>query len=131
VIPKALDAIDRSDIESLVLNNVAEGRTTEYKEALPGGKDSDKKEFLADVSSFANASGGDLYYGVEEHRAANGSPTGVPASAGGLALPNADVEIRRVAWMPTDKKKPNRTTVQFHGLSAMACDCRRLSGLSM
>jgi hypothetical protein len=26
----------------------------------------------------------------------------------------------RLAWMPTDKKKPNRTPVQFHGFSAIS-----------
>ena len=36
-----------------------------------------------------------------------------------------------LAWMPTDKKKPNRTPVRFHGFSAISWDCRSLSGLSM
>ena len=36
-----------------------------------------------------------------------------------------------LAWMPTDKKKPNRTLVRFHDFSAMSWDYRRLSGLSM
>jgi predicted HTH transcriptional regulator len=59
------DRIDKTHIESLVTNEVPEGRTIEYKQALPGGNDVAKKEFLADVSSFANASGGDLLYGVD------------------------------------------------------------------
>ena len=45
----------RDDIDALVADAVKEGRTIEYKQAMPGGADADRKEFLADVSSFANA----------------------------------------------------------------------------
>jgi len=38
----------------------------DYKRDVPGESDQDKKEFLADISSFANATGGDLIYGVDE-----------------------------------------------------------------
>ncbi|HTV48310.1 MAG TPA: ATP-binding protein [Phycisphaerae bacterium] len=37
-----------------------------------------KKEFLADVSSFANASGGDIIYGIKEAVDTNGKKTGEP-----------------------------------------------------
>jgi hypothetical protein len=106
VIQKALGAIDKSDIESLVSESVPEGRTLEYKETLPGGKDSDKKEFLADVSSFSNASGGDMLYGIEEQRDSDGKPTGMPACVSGVAIPNADPEIRRLENMIRDGIKP-------------------------
>lgn len=58
--------IDREDIEFLISNKTAEMKTLEYKEKLPGHSDSEKKEFLADVSSFANASGGDMIFGIAE-----------------------------------------------------------------
>ena len=66
MIDKAIDKIEPADLERLVQNGVAEGRTLEYKEELPGGTDDDRREFLGDVSAFANASGGDLIYGAEE-----------------------------------------------------------------
>lgn len=47
---KALDDITRSDIERLLTAKVEEGRNIEYKLALPGDTDKEKKEFLADVS---------------------------------------------------------------------------------
>ena len=106
MIHKAIDAIDKSDIESLVLDSVAEGRAIEYKQSLPGGKDSEKKEFLADVSSFANASGGDLLYGVEEQRDSDGKPTGLPVSVHGLAIANTDSEIRRLENIIRDGIRP-------------------------
>ena len=59
VLNKPLEAIEENDLQALVDNQVAERKTIEYKESLPGNADGDKKEFLADVSSFANASGGD------------------------------------------------------------------------
>ena len=86
---KQLEAIEESDLQALVDNQVSERKTIEYKEALPGNADGDKKEFLADVSSFANASGGDLIYGIREQ-------SGVPVELSGLELSDVDAEILRL-----------------------------------
>jgi hypothetical protein len=86
---KPLASIEESDLQALVDNQVSEHKTFEYKEALPGNADGDKKEFLADVSSFANASGGDLIYGVREQ-------SGVPVELSGLGLSDVDAEILRL-----------------------------------
>jgi hypothetical protein len=99
MIQKAFAGIDKDDIDSLVTNQVKEGRTIEYKATLPGVKDAEKKEFLADVSSFANAAGGDLLYGVVEKRDEKNEPTGIPERIAGLPGLNADVEIRRLHSM--------------------------------
>jgi len=66
MIPTDIDQITEEDLQALIDNSVIEGKTIEYKQSLPSNSDSDKKEFLADVSSFANASGGDLIYGIIE-----------------------------------------------------------------
>jgi Putative DNA-binding domain len=86
---KPLETIEESDLQALVDNQVSERKTIEYKEALPGNADGDKKEFLADVSSFANASGGDLIYGISEQ-------SGIPVELRGLELSNVDAEILRL-----------------------------------
>src|SRR6266542_2202557 len=99
MIPKEFDAIDKEDIDVLVANAVSEGRTIEYKEQLPSGTDDDRREFLADASSFANAAGGDLIYGIREKRDANGKATGLPEAAEGLAGANANAEKRRLEEM--------------------------------
>ena len=96
MINKRFDMIERSDIDSLVSNQVTEGKTLEYKEKLPNNSDNDKKEFLADITSFANASGGDILYGIKEKRDDNGNSTGIPEIACGLEGINADAEIRRL-----------------------------------
>ncbi len=86
---KQFDAIQRGDIEELMQNNVPEGRTLDYKLTLPGGRDGDKKEFAADISSFANASGGDLLFGVEEAQ-------GVPVAIPGVTIADVDAEKLRL-----------------------------------
>jgi hypothetical protein len=78
MIQKNFDDITKSDIDFLLVNKIVEVKTLEYKEKLPDSQDSDKKEFLADISSFANASGGDVIYGIREARNEDGKKTGEP-----------------------------------------------------
>jgi hypothetical protein len=66
------DQIAERDLLTLIENGFGERRTVEYKRELPRGTDADKREFLADASSFANAAGGDLLFGIDE---SDGSPT--------------------------------------------------------
>lgn len=66
MIPAKFEKIREADLDQLIANSVLEGKTIDYKLALPSNSDLDKKEFLADVSSFANTSGGDLIFGVDE-----------------------------------------------------------------
>jgi len=96
MINKPFDLVEKADIDALVTNEVREGRALDYKEKLPGNSDSEKSEFLADVSSFANASGGYILYGVREKRDTEGKPTSIPESADGLEGANADSEILRL-----------------------------------
>jgi len=96
---KQLESIEESDLRALVDNQVPESRTIEYKESLPGNSDSDKKEFLADVSSFGNAAGGHLIFGIRER-------SGVPSELCGLQNINADAEIMRLENIIRDCIEP-------------------------
>ena len=58
MLTKSIDQITEIDLKSLIDNSVIERKTLDYKAALPGNSESDKKEFLADISSFANSIGG-------------------------------------------------------------------------
>jgi hypothetical protein len=89
MVPKRLEDITKDDIIALIENQVREGRTIDYKRELPGGSDSSKKGFLADVSSFANTSGGDLIFGMAE---VNAFPTEVV----GLRSGDLDKERQRL-----------------------------------
>lgn len=73
MINKKLEDITTSDLQALIDNKVIEGKTIEYKREMPNNSDPAKKEFLADVTSFANSSGGDLIFGIEQD-----NQTGMP-----------------------------------------------------
>lgn len=102
MIPGNVKSIGLADIERLVADRVPEGKTIEYKSALPSGTDGDKKEFLADVSSFANTSGGDLVYGMEESQ-------GIAERITPLVMADADLEQRRLDNLIRDGIRPRLT----------------------
>jgi hypothetical protein len=89
MISKQLDQINEDDLLALISNGISEGRTIEYKWELPGNSDGDKKEFLADASSFANTTGGDLIFGIDESQ-------GLPTQITGVQSADLDLEIRRL-----------------------------------
>lgn len=117
MIPKPIDQISKADIEDLVKNEIAEMKTIEYKQSLPGNSDEDKREFLADVSSFANASGGDIIYGVKEKRDDGNKPTGIPEKISGLGEINLDQEILRLERLLLDGLEPRIQGINFKGVS--------------
>ncbi|WP_127900550.1 helix-turn-helix domain-containing protein [Solirhodobacter olei] len=63
---KNFDEIDSATIQALVGAGATESVHLEFKRDPYGSADSDKKEFLKDVSAFANALGGHLLIGVDE-----------------------------------------------------------------
>lgn len=101
MITKNVNEITEDDLQELIDNSVSEKKTIEYKQSLPGNSDADKKEFLADISSFSNASGGDLIYGITEDR-----DKGIPKKLEGLTVENADQVITRLENMIRDGIKP-------------------------
>jgi len=96
---KEIKNIDESDLQSLIDDQVSEGKIIDYKEEIVGNADNDKKEFLADVSSFSNSSGGYLIYGIKE---SNGLPTEIV----GLDISNIDAEINRLENIIRDGIEP-------------------------
>ncbi|MGQ9705108.1 MAG: AlbA family DNA-binding domain-containing protein [Actinomycetota bacterium] len=94
-----LSSVSERDLLALVENKVAEAKYIEYKEALSGNSDGSKKEFLADVTSFANASGGDIIFGIREE-------DGVPIELCGLEKIKPDREIARLENIVRDGISP-------------------------
>lgn len=109
MIQKSLESVTAADVEALRLNKVPEGRTLDYKASLPGGKDDDKKEFLADVSSFANAIGGDLIFGIPESN-------GVPDAVKGISTANLDAEKLRLEEIIRSGIEPRIVGIRIHGV---------------
>jgi hypothetical protein len=66
---------------------------------LTAGNSKEKKEFLADVSSFANTSGGDLIFGIEEEQ-------GVPTRILPIQIADVDLEKQRLDNLIRDGIRP-------------------------
>jgi Putative DNA-binding domain len=99
MIPRKIEEVTLEDIEGLIAAEVREGRSIDYKQGLPGNSDGDKKEFLADVTSFSNTIGGDLVFGVAES-------AGVPTEVQGVDMGDVDAEIRRLDSMLSSGVEP-------------------------
>jgi len=113
MIPIPFDAtVTKADIEHLVSNQVREGRGLEYKQTLPGSSDDDKREFLADVSSFANGGGGDILYGVI-------ASDGIPTNLIGVTA-NADSEILRMENLLRDGLDPRVPAIRLSSVDGFA-----------
>lgn len=107
MIQKLLEYITDADVRSLIENGVREGRSIEYKRELPTNTDADKKEFLSDISAFANAAGGDIVYGID-------AVDGVPVSAIGLSTFNEDQERLRLENSIRDGIEPRVPGLRLH-----------------
>lgn len=105
MIYKNIDSITKADIDTLIENQVAESRTLDYKRELPGNLEADKKEFLADVSAFANSAGGDILYGIAEEKGVASAAVGVEG--------NLDAEIMRMEGTIQTGLEPRIPGVRF------------------
>lgn len=101
MINKPIDQITEQDLQALVDNKMMENKTIEYKQTLPGNSETEKKEFLADVSSFANTSGGDLIHGITEN-----PETREPQAVQGFDITNVDETKSRLENILRDGISP-------------------------
>ena len=111
MIERPLNEVTAQDIETLLRAEVPEGRTLDYKEQLDITTGDEKKEFLRDISSFANAQGGDIIFGIKERRE-NGKPTGIPEAICGLQNTNFDslkLQLEQIIRSGIDPKLPSVT----------------------
>lgn len=104
---KRLDDINESDLTALIDTKVIENKYIEYKEAIALGNDKDKKEFLRDVSSFANTAGGYLLYGIREL-------AGTPTDIIGLDAINPDEMTLRLDEIIRSGLSPNIYGISYN-----------------
>jgi predicted HTH transcriptional regulator len=100
-----LEQVRQHHLQSLIDAKAAETLTIEYKRETYGGNDDARAEFLADVSSFANASGGDLVIGID---AKDGVPIGFTP-----LTENVDAELRRLEQMAQTGLEPRIQKLQM------------------
>ena len=96
---KPLSSIAEADLVALVDSQASETRTLEFKQALPGMKGDDRREFAADVSAFANSLGGDIVYGIRDEDS-------VAAELVGLEAGSRDGEVLRLTQILRDSIEP-------------------------
>ena len=85
----------------------------DYKVQLPKAHPDDRREFLYDVSSFANAAGGDIVFGIADERDSSGKATGIPASAEGIKVENLSSEILRLENLVRDGIDPRIAGIEW------------------
>jgi Putative DNA-binding domain len=100
----SLADIAEGHLQRLIAAQAAESLHVEYKRETYGTNDDQRREFLADVSSFANAAGGDLVIGMT---AADGTPTGIHPFTG-----NGEAERLRLEHMARDGLNPRIPNLQ-------------------
>lgn len=104
---KPYEDVTKADLDTLIAQGRSEGRRLDFKAQLPGGGDSDVKEFLADITSFANTDGGDLLIGVTD---TNGIATGLS----GFSDEVLDQEILRIESRVRAGVDPRLQTFRVH-----------------
>jgi len=103
-----VDRITEAQLRELIAGQAPETLHIEYKRETSGGQDADRREFLADLSSFANTRGGDLLIGISAAK-------GVPVSLSPFT-DNADAELLRLESMARTGLEPRIPNLQIRAV---------------
>ena len=103
---KTLEETTTADIEQLISDATPESDIFEYKQQLPGNGADDRREFLYDVVTSANTSGGFLIFGISEKRDSDGKPTGLPDRICGISSTNLAADVARLENLIRDGIAP-------------------------
>jgi Schlafen, AlbA_2 len=94
----SFDDVSERDLLDQIQAGVPEGVLVDYKRDLYGRTDADVREYLKDISSFANTAGGHLILGMDE---AAGIPTALAPLSG-----DSDQELQRLENLARDGLEP-------------------------
>ena len=112
MLPIQFDEIGSEHIVALVETGSPERKTLEYKAKLNIATGDDRAEFLADISSFSNAAGGDIIFGIADRRDASGNATGIPEAIAPLTIANPDSELGKLSQIIESGIQPRLVGVQ-------------------
>lgn len=104
-----IESIDQDHLQNLIDSEAPEAQSIDYKKQTYGSNDAAKTEFLADISSFANSSGGDLIIGIA---ASAGKPTAFAPFE-----EDADAEQLRLEHMARSGIEPRIANLQTRAIS--------------
>jgi hypothetical protein len=111
MLPGQLPELDEPLLSAVCTEHWPESQTLDFKDVLPGMDDRSRHEFLKDVSAFANASGGDLVYGIHElaGRADRLAPIAIGANP-------VDATKRRLSQILESGLEPRVEGVAMHAI---------------
>jgi hypothetical protein len=109
-LPRNLLQATAADIEALVTDRAPEGAHLDLKRELQHLDGGGRHELLADISAFANSSGGDVIYGVDED--GEGRAAAVVPQGG-----NADTEALRFQDVLMNGVEPRIPGLQVHSIA--------------
>ncbi|HZR33794.1 MAG TPA: ATP-binding protein [Nevskia sp.] len=112
---EAFDSINAASLQSLIDSGVPESFQLEYKREPYGRAAQDRKEFVKDVTAFANASGGHLVIGLDE---ANGVATALTPIAG-----DPDAEMLRMEQMLLGGVEPRAAGIRMRAIPVAGGHC--------
>lgn len=92
------------ELKQLITDQISEKKTVDYKSLLELDGDEKKKEFLADMVSFANTDGGFIVYGMNEE-------AGVPTDLLGINSSNIDILKGRIESIIRDGIAPRFNSI--------------------
>ncbi len=104
----------QANVNALLEGQTPEGRGLDYKRDLGLANDQDKRELARDVSSFANAGGGFLIFGIEEAKDAQGTNLGYPEKILGVDCQNYDATVLRIESILRDHLDPRIQGMTIH-----------------
>lgn len=122
MIAKPIAKITAQDIDALATDQVTESRSLDYKLTFPTlAKDSDKREFVADILAFANTVGGDLVFGMNEAKdPETGGKLAYPEPAVGVEVRDRDELRRQIESIARDQVDPRLVGLQLEYVGAYA-----------
>jgi predicted HTH transcriptional regulator len=109
MLTKAFKELTLAHIERLKEDGVSESHDIDFKSAPVGSSDKDRREFVADVTAFANAAGGDLVFGVA-------TTDGVASSVPGINISDPDKEKLRLGDLVRSGTEPRLANIEIEWL---------------
>ena len=105
----AIKTPDGESLRSLIIGQVAESKTLEYKGRIPGKADKESDRMVETVCAFANTAGGRLILGME-------TKGGIPVALKGVPTAEIDENKQRIEHKLRDLVEPRVPPLDIHAV---------------